>query len=355
MSIYFTPGPSELHPATLGFLNKAIEEKIPSISHRSKQFEEIYKKAGDMLRSLLKAPSDWQVFFLGSATEAMERIVQNCSRRKTFHLVNGAFSKNFFEIAKDYKRQAVEHRAEAAQGFNLDQISVAADVELVCLTQSETSTGIWTPPDHIKILKAKAPQALLAIDIVSSAPCVDLNFADFDLAFLSVQKCFGLPAGLGVLLASPASLQRAQEIEASGACVGSYHSFGSLLSDAKRHQTPETPNVLGIFLLGEICAYFVKYGRERIIEETRTKAKLIYDFLNSHSSLKPAVKSPCHQALTVAAVSVPSGSASLIQKLKERGYIVGSGYAELKDSQIRIANFPAHSTEQVKALLTEMA
>ena len=41
--IYFTPGPTELYPTTISHFKKGFSEHIGSISHRSKEFQEIYR------------------------------------------------------------------------------------------------------------------------------------------------------------------------------------------------------------------------------------------------------------------------------------------------------------------------
>jgi phosphoserine aminotransferase len=55
--IYFTPGPSELYPTVRQHMITALDEKVGAISHRSKQFQEIYKTASDNLKTLLNLPS----------------------------------------------------------------------------------------------------------------------------------------------------------------------------------------------------------------------------------------------------------------------------------------------------------
>jgi phosphoserine aminotransferase len=44
-------------------------------------------------------------------------------------------------------------------------------------------------------------------------------------------------------------------------------------------------------------------------------------------------------------------SVEVIAEAKKFGLIVGSGYGNFKDSQIRIANFPAVSIDQIAQLL----
>ena len=92
-NIYLTPGPTEIHPVAKEAIRDALHSDICSISHRSKEFEELYINTESQLRQLLSIPQDYQVFFLPSGTESWERILQNGVLEKSFHLVNGSFSK----------------------------------------------------------------------------------------------------------------------------------------------------------------------------------------------------------------------------------------------------------------------
>src|SRR5688572_6419036 len=97
--VNFTPGPSQLYFTIADHARQAFRDNIPSISHRSKQFEQIVAETTSGLRQLLNLPSGHHIFFTGSATEVWERIIQNLVDEKSFHLVNGSFSKRFYEIA----------------------------------------------------------------------------------------------------------------------------------------------------------------------------------------------------------------------------------------------------------------
>ena len=48
------------------------------------------------------------------------------------------------------------------------------------------------------------------------------------------------------------------------------------------------------------------------------------------------------------------GIKDLIEYLKSKQLIIGSGYGDFKDQHIRIANFPAHSKESIEMLVDEM-
>lgn len=351
--IFFTPGPSQLYPTVKTHVRRALDEDIASISHRSKDFETIYRDAVAGLRELLAIPSDFEIFFAGSATEWMERIIENCVRRHSFHFVNGAFSKRFFEIAQELKKESVRFEVPAGQGFAVADVTIPDSAELICFTQNETSTGMMIPMEDIYSIKKRYPDALVVMDIVSSVPCPEIDFSRIDAAFFSVQKGFGLPAGMGVLILNQKCLKKAEQLQGEGMNVGSYHNFLSILRYHQKHQTPETPNVLGIYLLGRVCADMLKTGIQNIRRQTEEKARLIYDYVALHPELSLFVSDPRVRSQTVIAVNAVRPDI-LKQKLTDGGYIVGSGYGELRKSQIRIANFPAHGVDEVKKMLELM-
>ena len=63
------------------------------------------------------------------------------------------------------------------------------------------------------------------------------------------------------------------------------------------------------------------------------------------------MKKPQWRSKTVIVAETPRGSADVIKKLSKHGFVVGPGYGEFKDKQIRIANFPMHEIADVKRML----
>jgi phosphoserine aminotransferase len=116
--IYFTPGPAQLFPSVTQHLQRAMDEQIGSISHRSKQFRQIYQHTAEQLTELLQIPAGAGIFFLGSATEVWERSLGNCVASESFHLVNGSFSKRFYEFSLELGKHAVHEEAPFGQGVH---------------------------------------------------------------------------------------------------------------------------------------------------------------------------------------------------------------------------------------------
>ncbi len=352
-----TVGPSQLYPTVQAHIKGALREDILSISHRGKRFQDIYKQTTNNLRELMGIPPTHHIFFLGSATEAMERIIQNTVETNSFHLVNGAFSKRFFTMAAQLGKKAEKKEVAAGSGFDVKQVKVPGQAECICVTQNETSTGVSIPVEDISFLRgrdsgqARMTDMLVALDVVSSAPFVKVDFASADMIFFSVQKLFGLPAGLGVLIVSPRAFEKCKNLFEKGVGIGSYHSFLVMEEYARKYQTSETPNVLAIYLLGKVCGDFLEKGIDTIRRETEEKARVIYKYFDKHAKYKPSVKDKKFRSLTTIVIDTQGETAAILPYLAEKGFVVSSGYGEFKENQIRIANFPSISLEDVERLL----
>lgn len=349
MKISFAPGPSQLYFTVEDHLRRALKEGIGSISHRSKEFESISIKVTSGLRKLLSIPGDFHIFFTSSATETWERSIQNLVERNSFHLVNGAFSNRYHEIAAQLGKSATKVEVEKGQGFG--ELEIPADTELIAVTHNETSTGVSLPLDFIQRLKDNSKDALVIVDAVSSLPYPQFDYTKVDSVFFSVQKGFGLPAGLGVWIVNDRCVEKAIRLQAKGNLIGTYHSIPSFLSNSKKNQTPETPNVLSIYLLANVVADMLNRGIESIRKETEYKAALLYQTLASHSLVKPFVKETVFQSKTVIVADCGEHTESIAKALQSKGLYPGEGYGESKKSQLRFANFPTHSKEQYECLV----
>lgn len=348
--VSFNPGPSQVYDEIVADFKRAVEEHILSLSHRSEEFQEIFSRAVDGIRTYFSLPTDYRIYFVSSATECMEIVLRGCCQYRSFHFVNGAFARKFFTYAQQMKKNPAQIVAEDGRGFDFGRFEILPDCDLVFLTQNETSTGVRLPYESIEKVRRAYPEKIIAVDIVSSAVSERVPFEMTDCWFFSVQKGCALPAGLGVLIVSGRALEKARSLAKQGREVGSYHSLLTLEDFAQRHQTPATPNVLAIYLLGKVFERLVKKGIEKVERETIQKAKMLYNWLNGHPSLRPFVPNPADRSLTVATIVLPKNwtSKSLQERLAPKNMAVGSGYGKYKETQIRIANFPQHTEDDLK-------
>ena len=351
--INFTPGPSQLYFTVKDHIRNAFSEGVPSLSHRSKKFESYYIDTVQGLRELLRLPSDYHVYFTGSATEIWERLIQNLVEENSFHLVNGSFSKRFFEIGIQLNKKSIKVEVNNGSGFDAS-LSFPDETELIAVTHNETSTGVSLPLDYIYDLKTKNPNALVAVDAVSSLPYPDFDYTKLDSVFFSVQKGFGLPSGLGVWMVNDKCLAKAESLLSKGISIGSYHNLPSLHSFAIKNQTPETPNVLGIYVLSKVINDMVRRGISNIRKETDYKAALLYHAMEKHQDVKAFVEDKSFQSKTVIVANCGDHTERLTKVLLEKGMQPGDGYGPAKKTQLRFANFPTHSKEQFELLVDSL-
>jgi phosphoserine aminotransferase len=349
--IYFTTGPTALYPQIKDYLNLAIDENIFSLSHRSNQFTNIIHETVDGLKKLLNIPDGFQIFFLSSGTECMERIIQNLVKKKSYHFINGYFGERFYNIAKQLKKTPKFKKTKFGTGFDYKNLNIPIDSELVCFVQNETSTGVALNMNEVYKLKNKYPHKIFAIDAVSGVPNEDIDFKYIDCAFFSVQKGFGMPSGMGVLIINKKCIEKAKYLKEKNISIGSYHNFLNLSENADKYQTAMTPNMLSIYLCGKICNYLNKYGIDKIRKETRQKADLIYSYSKFNDLISPFVHNPLDWSRTTIVLNAKRNVYTILNSLEEKGFVLSRGYKDFRDLQIRIGNFPMHTIEDVKNLI----
>jgi phosphoserine aminotransferase len=350
--INFTPGPSQLYFTVEDHIRQAFRDGIPSLSHRTKKFEKIYQHTTNGIKHVLGIPDHFHIVFTSSATEVWERIIQNLVEERSHHFVNGAFSKRFYETALQLNRKPEKTEVPEGEGFKSIENQ---QTELIALTHNETSTGVMLPLEFIHAFKESHPNALITVDAVSSLPYPRFDFTKIDSLYFSVQKGFGLPAGLGVWILNDACVSKAEQLQSKGISIGSYHSIPSLVSHALKNQTPETPNVLSIYVLGKVVEDMIRRGIDLIRKETDYKAAILYQALQQHELIKPFVQEKTFQSKTVIVAKTGSHTGKIKSFLEARGLSPGDGYGKAKASQLRFANFPAHSKETFELLVDTLA
>ncbi|TAG85399.1 MAG: alanine--glyoxylate aminotransferase family protein [Bacteroidetes bacterium] len=354
-NLYFTPGPAAIFPNVEQYIKEAFDLQIPSISHRSQQFREIYQQCYQGMKQLFQLPENMAIVFTGSATEIWERLIWTCVENHSLHLVNGAFSKKFYQTAQQLQKNAVAYQVDFGKGFEIDNIHIDKNIELLALTHNETSTGVSMPMADIHTLAQKNENGITALDMVSSAPYPAIDFTKVDTAFFSVQKSFGLPAGLGVWIVNEKCLKKSEYLEKKGLVTGTYHTLTQLWKFFEKFETPATPNVLAIYLLNKVVQDMLKIGIENIRLQTEQKAKKLYHLLENHANLQAFVKNKNHQSQTVIVAEGKNNEVTnILNGLKQKNMIVGSGYGDFKNNHLRIANFVANEENDMDKLIKEL-
>jgi phosphoserine aminotransferase len=342
--ISFYPGPSKLYPEVPAYLQQACNEGVLSINHRSQEFIDLSKNTISLLKEKLNIPADYSVFYASSATECWEIIAQSFTRKQSLHIYNGAFGEKWYEYSKKINLNSV------GIDFNVEKlpevkIKIFKETEVLCLTQNETSNGTQLNDATIKGFKERFPELLIAIDATSSLAGINLNFSSADIWFASVQKCFGLPAGMALLICSPKAMKRAFQINDRRR----YNSILFMNDKMKEWQTSYTPNVLIIYLLNKILNQISPISQTHELITDRS-AKW-YDFFGQEKKLKTLITNPEVRSNTVISIKGDEDVMEAIkQAVKKEGFILGNGYGKWTKTTFRIANFPAHEEKDISAL-----
>jgi phosphoserine aminotransferase len=342
--VTFAIGPSQLKPEVKEWIKEIADSGLLSISHRSSRFAEINKHAIEGLHKSMKIPADYKIFYQPSATVAMDAILANVVRKKSFHFVHGAFSGLFYTIALAIGKEAQAYeKTWDVPSVSWEEAKIPADTEMIGICHSESSTGLMWPREEIKKLRNRYPGVLLTVDVTSSFGGMQFDWTDADLWFGSVQKCVGLPSGLGFIIVGPRAFEKS--INAIGPSVS--QSFVHLDEKMKFYQTPETPNVLDIALLAR---QMENWDLEKIEAEQFKKAKLIYD---AEIDWKPFVKDSVWRSHLPCVFEVDDAPA-FMKKLDGVGITLTIGYVPLNLKTIRIANYPSIPYEYMKQMLKEV-
>jgi phosphoserine aminotransferase len=343
----FYPGPSKVHPEVLGFIQEAFSNGVVSINHRSERFEVLLKDTLQILHEKWNIPQDYTLYFISSATEAWEIVAQSLIKEKSLHLYNGAFGKKWAH----YTKQIIPNALSVEFGLNEDLKSIAPtlttkDFDTICLVQSETSNG--TGQTICRSDFDLQEDAIIAVDATSTMGGINLPWPEADVWFASVQKCMGIPAGLGVLICSSKALERATQLNKKV----HYNDVLLMEENRKLFQTHYTPNVLSIYVLNKLAHLLPDLTV--IDQQTWEKASILTDYFSNANAfhLSFLIENPNLRLPTVFALQGEPEQIKRLQNLCLKNNIeLGKGYGEWKDNTIRIANFPSHTLEDISQLI----
>ncbi len=325
-------------------MQDAIDEGVFSLNHRSGEFVQIVKDAVLGLRNRLDIPENYQIYFISSATECWEIIAQSFITKTSLHFYNGAFGERWYDYTK------LLHPASQKIEFDLNEdiplsTKAAESPEVICLTHCETSNGTILSMSQIKHIHSSYPDSLIAVDVTSSMAGAQVDFELADIWYASVQKCFGLPAGMGIMICSPRAQERGLSINESK----HYNSFTNLHKNAEKYQTTHTPNTLNIYLMKRLMPSIPHISE--ISEVVENRASRWYSFLETFQDINLLVNHQRHRSPTVVAIQAQLDILNNIKnKARAQNILLGRGYGKWLNQSFRIANFPAINNAEIQTL-----
>jgi phosphoserine aminotransferase len=339
--ISFYPGPSKVGEHIPNYVKQAHREGILEMNHRSPEFMKMTKHTVWLLKKKLRIPHNYTVLFASSATECWEVIAQSLIRKRSTHIFNGAFGKKWYDNTAALFAFAEAYPFDANEVLQPDNL-LLHESDVICLTQNETSNGTALSNKLIKQVAINNPNALVVVDATSSMGGIYLDFKAADCWFASVQKCFGMPAGLALMVLSPKAVERANHLNENS----HYNSLVRMLAMMQRWQTTHTPNILGIYLLMRVA--------ERMDDIKQVEEKLVkrfidwYEFFEQSEELKPLISNQKVRSLSVITIKATEKLIKRVKReSKQAGFLLGDGYGDYKATALRIANFPSIKDKEI--------
>ncbi len=326
----------------------AYQSGILSTNHRSEPFMQMLKTTIESLKDKLDIPEGYEVYFVSSATECWEIVSQSLVSTSSFHIYNGAFGAKWMEYAQKLRPGSKGVSFEVNEIPTVELLTGMTNEDVVCVTHNETSNGTALPVSFIKGLRQYTDK-LIAVDATSSMAGVVLPWFSADVWYASVQKCFGLPAGLAVMVLSPKAILCALAMNDRKY----YNSLPFMRENFQKFQTPYTPNILAIYLLGRVMEQVAPI--KQISDSIQERAGNLYAYFQD-LGLRLVVQNGAVRSATVIAVQMEKNELDEVKlKARQEGIILGSGYGTWKDESFRIANFPAIGLEEISSLRSFLA
>lgn len=325
--ISFYPGPSKVYSQSLDFIQEAYELGFPSYNHRSSIFMNVYQDIQSLIKDRWDLPEDYHIAFTSSATESWEIFIQSFSYGNRLNLYSGSFGEkwgNYYSENCLNKSIYEENNSE----LNFDTIS---------LVHSETSNGSMNIPNRNSF-----KNAIIGVDATSSMGGMLLPWKEADFWLASVQKCMGMPAGLGIIIYNKNAILKARS-------KNFYNDLSFIEENRLKNQTQNTPNGLMIYVFKRLLETLPHL--KEIHQSTLNKSRMIEEFMKN--KFEYIIPDKSKRLPTVHAFSMEKDKLSnFLSNIEKENIILGKGYGKWKDSSFRIANFPAHTENDLEKLFS---
>ena len=345
----FGSGPSKVRPEQVAAL-AASGPVYLGTSHRQAPVRSLVQRIQEGLAELFRLPGGYQVVLgNGGATTFWDVAAFGLVTERSLHLSFGEFSSKFAKVtaAAPWLRDPVI--IESPPGTH-PQPRAEAGVDSYALTHNETSTGVAMP---VRRVPGADDGALVLVDATSGAGGLAVDVSETDVYYFAPQKCFGSDGGLWIALMSPAALERAAAIAASGRYLPQSLSLPVAISNSARFQTYNTPAVATLLLMADQVEWMLAAGGlDWAAGRTADSSSRLYTWAEKVPYATPFVADPAQRSPVVGTIDFisPVDAAAVAAVLRANGIVDTEPYRKLGRNQLRIAMFPAIEPADVEAL-----
>ncbi len=331
------PGPTTVPQQVLAEMTGQM------INHRGPEFAAILRRVTLRLQYFFQTATP-VLTFSASGTGGQEAAVANLfsSGDHVVTITIGAFGNRFARIAEVFDLNV--SLVEFPWGQAADPAVVASRLKTlprfkgVLMTHNETSTGVTNDAEAlVQAIRSVNPDALIAVDAVSSLGCVPLEMDawDVDVVITASQKGWMVPPGLMMTAASP----RAWEANKTARLPRFYFDWATMRKKLETWEHPSTPPVSLFYALDLALEMMLAEGREAIFERHRRAGEYVRRRAKA-MGLQLLADHP-YASNTVTAILMPPGidTKALLKVLREQDHVVlGGGQEYLSGKIVRVGH-----------------
>src|SRR2546426_3084870 len=306
----FVPGPTNVPERILRAMDRAMED------HRSSAFPELSTAVFRDVKQAFKTTTGQAFIFPATGTGGWEAALVNTLSPGDRVLAPryGQFSHLWIDLAQRHGLRVDIIDVDWGEGAPVERIEeiLTADtqheVKGVLIVHNETATGVTSDLAAVRrAMDAARHPALLYVDGVSSIGAIDFRMDEWkvDLAITGSQKGLMLPAGLGIVCASPKALAAREHAK----CPRVFFDFGDMIRANATGYFPYTPSIPLLYGLRESLDIISEEGLDNIFARHQRLAEGVRAAVRAWGEgLKLCAKAPKWYSNTVSAIMVPEGT-----------------------------------------------
>jgi phosphoserine aminotransferase len=345
----FGAGPSKVRVEALQAL-AATGTSLLGTSHRQAPVRKVVGRVREGVSALFGLPDGYEVVLgNGGATAFWDVATFGLIRARSQHLSFGEFSSKFATAAKQAPFLGEPTVIESATGTR-PRPEPEPGVDAYAWAHNETSTGVMAP---VRRVAGADDGALVLVDATSAAGGLPVDISQVDAYYFAPQKNLGSDGGLWVAVLSPAALERAAEIAASGRWVPAFLDLPTAIDNSSKNQTYNTPSVATLFLMAEQLDWLNgQGGLDYAVSRTTDSSNRLYTWAEKTPYTTPYVAEPDQRSLVIGTIDLDDSidAARVAKVLRANGVVDVEPYRKLGRNQLRVAMFPAIEPADVEAL-----
>jgi phosphoserine aminotransferase len=345
----FGAGPSKVRVESLQRL-AATGTDLLGTSHRQAPVKALVGRVREGISSLFALPDGYEVVLgNGGATAFWDIATFGLVRERSQHLSFGEFSSKFAKAAQSAPFLGDPTVITSDPGTRPEP-RAEAGIDAYAWAHNETSTGVMAPVHRVE---GADDDALVLVDATSGAGGLPVDISQVDAYYFAPQKNFASDGGLWLSVMSPAALERAAAIAASGRWVPAFLDLPTAIDNSTKNQTYNTPSLSTLFLLAEQLDWLNgQGGLDFAVSRTTDSSSRLYTWAEKTTYTTPYVTDPDERSLVIVTIDFDESidAAAVATTLRANGIVDTEPYRKLGRNQLRVAMFPAIDPSDVEAL-----